>query len=165
MATMATIPMTTGYSPQCWRYRLECSLQKKSKGLKADELRTIVLMEADLNMCLKTVFGHRMMRNAEHSPEYPQSQFGSKRGSRAIEAVRLKRACYDNSRLLRDPSVMMTTDLHSCYDRIVHSIASLTARKHGVQMQPITMMLETLRQSINMVRTAYGDSDRTYGSE
>ena len=105
MTTMVTIPLVTGYSPERWRYRLERSLQKKGKGLKANELRTIVLMEADLNMALKTVFGFRMMRNEEFSSEYPDSQFGSKRGSRAIEAVRLKRACYDNTRFMRDSSV------------------------------------------------------------
>ena len=65
---------------------------------------------------------------------------------------------------MQDSSVFVTTDLHSCYDRIVHTVASLTARRHGVEMSPIIMMLETLRKSINLVRTAYGDSDRTYCS-
>ena len=66
---------------------------------------------------------------------------------------------------MREPHVMITTDLHSCYDRIVHNVAGLVCQKHGVQDSPIQMLVDTLRNSVNNVRTAYGDSDRSYKSE
>ena len=121
---MVSIPVETGYVPQRWRHRLECSLEKKGKRLRPDELRTIVLLEGDYNQCLKLIFGKRMMRNSEHSPDYPASQYGSKRGSRAIDAVRLKRMALDIIRLNRQPASIITTDLHSCYNRIVHTVGA-----------------------------------------
>ena len=74
---MTSLPAETGYSPTRWRQRLECSLEKKGKRLRPDELRTIVLLEGDYNQCLKLLFGKRMMRNSECSTDYPSSQFGS----------------------------------------------------------------------------------------
>ena len=122
------------------------------------------MLEGDYNQCLKLIFGRRMMRNSEHSPDYPASQFGSKRGSRAIEAVRLKRMSLDIIRLTRQPASIITTDLHSCYDRIVHTVGALSARKNGVQHEPIKMMIDTLQQSTNTIRTAFGDSERSHNS-
>ena len=161
---LTSLPVETGYSPKRWCQRLECSLEKKGKRLRPDELRTIVLLEADYNQCLKLIFGIRMMRNAEHSTEYPAAQFGSKRGSRPIEAVRLKRMTLDIIRLNRRPASIITTDLHSCYDRIVHTVGALSTRKHGVQNEPIRMMINSLQNSTNSIRTAYGDSDLSHKS-
>ena len=161
---LTSLPVETGYSPKRWCQRLECSLEKKGKRLRPDELRTIVLLEADYNQCLKLIFGKRMMRNAEHSTEYPAAQFGSKRGSRPIEAVRLKRMTLDIIRLNRRPASIITTDLHSCYDRIVHTVGALSTRKHGVQNEPIRMMINSLQNSTNSIRTAYGDSDLSHKS-
>ena len=160
---LVSIPVETGYAPIRWRNRLECSLQKKGKGLKPEELRTIVLLEADYNQCVKLIFGKRMMRNSEYSSDYPTSQYGSKRGAKAIEAVRLKRMSLDVIRLNRQPAAMITTDLHSCYDRIVHTVGALSSRKNGVQPEPIRMMIDTIQNCTNSVRTAYGDSERSYG--
>ena len=161
---MTSLPVETGYSTIRWRQRLECSLEKKGKRLRPDELRTIVLLEGDYNQCLKLIFGKLMMRNSEHATDYPASQFGSKRGSRSIEAVRLKRMALDLIRLNRQPASIITTDLHSCYDRIVHTVGALSARKNGVQPQPIQMMIDTLQKSTNTIRTGFGDSDLSHSS-
>lgn len=163
-AKLTSLPAETGYSPNRWKKRLECSLEKKGKRLRPDELRTIVLLEGDYNQCLKLIFGKRMMRNSEFAPDYPASQFGSKRGSRSIEAVRLKRMSLDMIRLYRKPATIITTDLHSCYDRIVHSVGALSARRNGVQPEPIRMVVDTLQHSENTIRTGFGDSDRAHYS-
>ena len=102
------------------------------------------MLEADYNQCVKLIFGKRMMRNSEYSSDYPTSQFGSKRGAKAIEAVRLKRMTLDVIRLKRQSAAMITTDLHSCYDRIVHTVGALCSRKNGVQEEPIRMMIDTI---------------------
>ena len=123
---MVSLPTESGYSPTRWKNRIECSLEKKGKRLRPNELRIIVLLEADYNQSMKLVFGKRMMRNSELSTDYPNSQFGSKRGAKAIEAVRLKRMTLDLIRMTRQPATIITTDLHSCYDRIVHTVGALS---------------------------------------
>ena len=163
LSKLVSLPTESGYSPIRWRSRIECSLEKKGKRLRPDELRTIVLLEADYNQSMKMIFGRRMMRNSEVSTDYPASQFGSKRGAKAIEAVRLKRMTLDIIRLNRQPATIITTDLHSCYDRIVHTVGALCSRKQGVREEPIKMMIDTIQNCTNSVRTAFGDSDRSYG--
>lgn len=104
-----------------------------------------------------------MTRNCEFSTDYPTSQFGSKRGAKSIEAVRLKRMTLDLIRMARQPATIITTDLHSCYDRIVHTVGALSARKQGVSIEPIQMMIDTIQNCSNSIRTAFGDSERSYG--
>ena len=137
--------------------RLECLLEKKNRELRLDDLRTIVLLEADYNQCVKLIFGKCI--------KYPESQYGTKRGTRAIEAVRLKRMSLEMIRLNRQPAVFMTTDLHSCYDRIVHTVASLSSQKYGIQPEPIKMLIYSIQHSTSNIRTGLGDSERTYSSD
>lgn len=145
---LTSLPVESGFHPNQLCQRLECSLEKKDKRLRSDELRIINLLEADYNQCLKLIFGKRMMRNAEFSNEFPTSQFGSKRGSRAIEAVRVKRMTLDIIRL----------------NRLVHMVGALSTRKHGVQIEPIRILINSLQNSTNIIRTAHDDSDLSHKS-
>ena len=48
-ATLCHIPYSTGYSPLEWGKSVSVMIQKKGKGNKAEDLRTIQLMEAPFN--------------------------------------------------------------------------------------------------------------------
>ena len=99
-----------------------------------------------------------------NAQKIPSSQFGSKRGSRSIEAVRLKRMTLYLVRLNRQPATIITTDLHSCYDRIVHTVEALSSRKHGVQNEPIRLLIDSLQNSTSTIRTVYGDSELSHNT-
>jgi len=58
---------------------------------------------------------------------------------------------------------MASSDLKSCYDRIVHTAASLSMQRVGISPQIVKTMFETIQQCEHKIRTAYGDSTSTYG--
>lgn len=42
-------------------------------------------------------------------------------------------------------------------------MGALSSRKLGVSIEPIQMMIDTIQNCSNSIRTAFGDSDRSYG--
>ena len=58
---------------------------------------------------------------------------------------------------------MCACDLKSCYDRVVHSAASIALQRVGVPLSVVQCMFGTIQELIHQVRTAYGCSEETYG--
>ena len=56
-------------------------------------------------------------------------------------------------------------DLKSCYDRIVHSFAALAMRRAGAAESATISMFDTIQKLKHQVRTAFGDSEETFGGE
>ena len=104
---------------------MDCTLVKKANSFRVDRLRTIVLFEADFNFVNKAV-SRKLARMAESKRSLTPEQYGSRKNHRAIEHVLNKRLCMDLLRQERIPVIIAPTDLKSCYDRICHSIASLS---------------------------------------
>ena len=59
----------------------------------------------------------------------------------------------------------MSNDAKSCYDRILHSIASLAMQRQGVAPENIICMFTTIQNLRHTVRTAFGDSDKSFKQE
>ena len=55
--------------------------------------------------------------------------------------------------------------LKSYYDRIVHSFAALAMRRAGAAELATVSMFKTLQKLRHKVRTAFGDSDESFGGE
>ena len=63
-AAMASIPATTGYTPERWTHGLNVLIPKKSNDSRVTKMRTILLYEADFNQNSK-LLGKKMMAAAE----------------------------------------------------------------------------------------------------
>jgi hypothetical protein len=70
---------------------------------------------------------------------------------------------YDQLRQLKWPGVLCSNYLKSCYDRIVHYIASLCLQRQGLQESEVVCMFSTLQNLEHQICTAYGDSSESYG--
>ena len=57
--------------------------------------------------------------------------------------------------------ILCSNDAKSCYDRIIHSIASMAMQRLGLPIEPITCMIVTIQQMEHYIRTGFGDSDAT----
>ena len=57
--------------------------------------------------------------------------------------------------------ILCSNDAKSCYDRIIHSIASIAMQRLGLPPEPITCMLLTIQEMEDIIRTGFGDSDLT----
>ena len=161
-ATMSAIPYSSGYSPSRYRNSVNTMLKKKHNKIAADQLRTILLLEADFNHLNKKL-GRDLMWHAEKHQLIAPEQFGSRKHHSCIDQVLVKRLYYDSLRFSRTNGFLCSNDAKACYDRIVHSIASLAMQRVGMPLPPIECMLKTLQQMTHYIRTAHGISTQTYG--
>jgi hypothetical protein len=162
--SLLNILLKSGYSPSRWRKGLNVMLLKKPGCYDPATFRTILLYEADFNFVLK-MMGRRMMRNAERASLIAPEQFGSRKNHTAICQVVNKVLTYDVSRLRHSPAAMCSNDAKSCYDRVVHSIAKASMMRLGTPSVAIDLMFETIQRLKHFIRTAYGDSEISFGGD
>jgi hypothetical protein len=163
---LASIPVLTGGSPQHWHQAMNAWILKKPNEFRVSKMRTILLYDAMFNQNNKWI-GRSAMRHAEElqqnisspalQPLAPE-QFGSRKAHHPMDQCLNKRLTFDLSRQLHRPMALCSNDAKSCYDRVVHSIASLCLQRIGCSKPAATSMFETLQHLRHHVRTQYGDS-------
>ena len=134
--TFATIPVLTGHCHVAWRK----AIPKKADSILVEKLRIIVLFHALLNMTNKKL-GREMIYHAETLGLIPQEAYGSRRSHRAVECGLNKVLTADLSRQRRSALSICNNDAVSCYDRILHSVASLCMQRLGVPQQSCHLLL------------------------
>jgi Reverse transcriptase (RNA-dependent DNA polymerase) len=157
-ALMAHIPYRTGYTPIRWQEGRGVMLLKEAGNYNAEKMRTILLLPPDFNFNNK-LFGRQLMYHAEQHGLIAPEQYGTRKNLSAIEHCVNKRLTFDLIRQEKRPAVLCSNDAKGCYDRIVHSVASLCMQQLGMPIQPIVSMFSTLQQMRHHIRTAYGDSE------
>jgi hypothetical protein len=104
--------------------------------------------------------GGEMVANAERLKQIPWEVYGGCKRHRAIECATNKVLTMDIARLEHRTMALCSNDAKSCYDRILHAIASICMRRVGVPKEMCQMMFGTLAQVDHYVRTNFGDSTR-----
>jgi len=84
-------------------------------------------------------------------------------GRSAIEHVLNRKLVFDYCAYKKQAYSLCSCDLKGCYDRIVHSAASLALQRIGISQAKITSMFGTIQQLIHKIRTVFGDSQDLYG--
>ena len=105
-----------------------------------------------------------MMINAIEHNAIPESQY-SKKGSRAIEGVLVKVLFFDYLRLNKINGAFAAMDLMQCFDRMAHPVSALCSQRVGISKNITTTMISTITSMQHYIRTAYGDSDSSYGGD
>jgi hypothetical protein len=136
-------------------------LLKKAGVLNIERLRTIVLYEADFNFFNKSV-GRQVMDNAITNNIMAEEQYSKPKCSAQDQSIN-RRLIFDLVRHTRQTMALASSDLQSCYDRIVHNAASLAMQTAGISQETIRAMFQTIQLCEHKVRTAYGTSDLSYG--
>ena len=164
IASMVSIPFETGYSPHRWRQSVNVHLLKKAGEYSPAKQRTIHLIEAGLSEGCKIIFSRRMMWRAKELALIPNDQF-AKKNSTASDAALLSVLLFDHMRLTRTSGISIANDLNSCYDRMVHTVASLALRRLGAPKSAVRCMSRCIQYMRHHIRTAYGDSKEYYGGK
>ena len=159
--TMANIPYASGYTPQAWTKLTDVLIPKKNDSSLVEKLRIIVLFHAMFNMNNKRI-GRAMVANAERLHQLPWEIYGGRKRHQAIECATNKVLTMDIARLEHRSTAVCSNDAKSCYDRILHAIASICMRRVGVAPETCKMMFGTLAQVDHYVRTNFGDSSTSY---
>lgn len=132
-------------------------MEKKVGSHLVSKLRSILLLEADMNKANKIIYGERMMNNIRRYQLMPEEIFSEKNRT-ADDGALAKILFFDIGRQLRTPSAIASVDASNCYDRIAHAIASLVFQAFGVDQSAAVSMLSTIQEMSYFLRTAYGDS-------
>ena len=138
-------------------------LLKKQNDKRAEKLRTILLLEADFNHLNKKL-GRDLMAQAEKYQLIAPEQFGSRKRHSSIDQVLVKRLYYDALRLSRTNGFLCSNDAKACYDRILHSVASIAMQRIGMPLGPIKCMLQALQGMKHYIKTSHGISTSSYGA-
>jgi len=160
MTWVMSIPMMTGFSPKLYQQMTACFLEKKPGVLRINKMRTIWLIDCVFSSSCK-ILARRTYRAAVKHNQLAKEDFGGRKGiSAAMQAVNL-RISMDIPLQKRSPTTVTAVDLVSCYDRIIHAIASICLRRLGHRRGPVVCRFSTV-QNLNVnVRTAFGDSTMT----
>ena len=159
---MARIPIATGYTPKRWNRCVDSMLPKKPNEWRPEKLRLTALLMPDFNHNNK-ILGRAAMRWAEGRHSLAMEQYGSRKKLSAAKHALNKRILLDILRTQKRPGVICANDAKACYDRILHFAAYVSLRKAGLTQEAATSMINPIRQLTHTIRTAYGDSNTTYG--
>jgi len=160
---MVDITLMSGYSPARWRIGLNVMIPKKLGDFHVEQLRTILLYDAEFNALLKWL-GHLIMARAEELKVLAPEQYGSRHGLAAIYQSLNMQLTFDIIRQWRIPAAVCSNDAKACYDRIVHAFASLAIQRLGVPIGPIQVMFATIQQLQHHIRTIHGDSETSFSA-
>ena len=161
-AAITSIPLITGYCPVAWQKAVDIMIPKKQSSVHVTKLRIIVLFHATFNMINKTI-GRLMVQRADALGLIPAEAYGSRPGHRSNICALNKVLTYDIIRQRRIPAALCSNDAMSCYDRIVHAIASICMQRLGIAPSTCQLMFGTLQHLQHHVATAYGMSTEHYG--
>ena len=159
---MTSLPYELGFPLPRTTQSINVSLLKKGKGCTPSDLRTIWLMEADLNAGSKIHFVSRMINSTALNNNAIQPSQYAKKGSRAIEAAIVKILYFDHLRQNKKPGVFFASDLMQYFDRMAHPVCSLVSQRLGVHPSVVQCMLLAIQRMEHRVRTGYGDANETY---
>ena len=163
-ARLMSIPYESGYSLKRWQESLNVSLLKKQEKFTPEDLRTIWYIEADCNGGAKIHFARRMMHRAVDNNLLSDSQYAQP-GKRAIEAALVKVLFFDHLRISKTPGTLTMNDLMQCFDRMTHNACAIATRRFGVNPFVVQSMITTIQKMRHFIRSAYGDSRRSYGDD
>jgi hypothetical protein len=104
-----------------------------------------------------------MMKDEEAYKQLAWEQYGSREGKNAIEQALNKVISFDLIRQAQMDAAMCSDDAKSCYDRIIHSIASILMQQQNIPASACICVLTVLQNLHHTVRTIYGDSKSGYG--
>jgi hypothetical protein len=138
-------------------------IPKEQTSKHVSKLRIIVLFHTLFNLINKRV-GRSMIHRALDTHQLPDEAYGGVPGRRANICVLNKVLMYDLIRQRRRVAAICSNDATSCYDRIIHVVASICMQRLGVDATTCEVMFGTLQELQHFVTTAYGRASSSYGA-
>lgn len=141
------LPFLNGLPYQRWSSFLNVMTSKEENNRRVDKSRSLILGEGDWNLGGRIFINRKTMKNAETTNQIPCEHYGERKGFKSTDAVLNKRLALDNIRLARRPAAITSTDVAHCYDRMVHNYISMNARRLGVPISILLVLLRPLQES------------------
>lgn len=162
-ASLSSIPFMAGFSPSQWQEATDVMIPKKKSSRHVQKLRIIVLFDAMFNMVNKRI-ARQMIQRAQDYKLLPNEAYGGVPRRCATTCSLNKVLAMDLIRIEKRTATVCSNDAKSCYDRIVHTVASICMQRLGVAAETCFTMFNTLQELNHHVRTAYGERASGYGA-
>jgi hypothetical protein len=122
-AAIVSITALTGYCPKRWFEAIDVMIPKKTNSKHVQKLRIVVLFHSLFNMLNKKV-AQQATQSAIKLDAIPSEAY-AKPGFCSNDCGLNKELTYDISRQQKTPAALCSNDAKSCYNQIVHAIASI----------------------------------------
>jgi hypothetical protein len=146
-----------------WSRGLSVMLEKTLGVTLVKKLRAILLMEGAFNATNKTIYGVRIMSNAQRHHLMPEEIF-SEKNQMADNGTLCKTLFYNITRQAQVLAAIVSVDVSNCYDRIAHAMASLIFQAFGVPLTAVETMLGAIENMKFFLHTGFGNSKSFAGS-
>ena len=100
-------------------------LEKSLGKILVEKLRAILLLKANFNALHKIIFNGRILPTLERNNIIPSEIIGGGKSQSAPHVALNKKLIADISNQIKLLSIVISANTTNCYDRVVHSFASL----------------------------------------
>jgi hypothetical protein len=159
---VATASLEGGISLERWLNSIMTMIEKQPGCPRTNKLRVIHVYETHYNLLLKIIWARRLVWHVHDLDKINEGQAGSRPGRNAIDVVIQKEMQYLYATLTRTGLATMDNEIKSCYDRIICNMAMMVSHHYGVTREAESMQAETLQKMLFRIRTAIGDSKKSY---
>jgi len=162
LVTYYNIILKHTYYPKRWEKILDVMLNK-GKGMILGKLRTITLIEADIQYIMRIILNDGNTERIENDDRFSKSNYGSRKNYAIESALLEKRLIFDNSVFTGEKNIYHLTDLKSCYDRQLVNIGALIEESIGVNRNGLKLITKIIPRWKHHICTAFGISESYYG--
>ena len=145
-----------------WKKVNTALLLKDAGKPKIHRMRTIHIIEAELQFISKSTYVQQMMNNAEKLKLITDEQYGGRKYRQAQTAV-LNKVLYGNiSMQSRVSWACIDDDACACYDRILPCLSAVEGRKWGLSYDEAVFTTKVLQNQVFSIKTSTGITTNTY---
>ena len=160
---MSILPLQYGFASKRWTKAIQIMLKKKPGMPLVNRLKGIIILKANYNWVLCTIWGKRLFQNATEMKTLMTAQQAQPE-NQSITAVLNKILPYDLLQLTRQSGGSLDNDVKGCYNRIVHPHAMMCYRRMGLPKSAATMFTTILQNTIYKLKMGHGISAKIYMS-
>ena len=163
-ARIISIPFKHGLTLPQWTSAVQVVLEKTKGCARIEKLHVMQLLEVDLNMALRIIFGHCLIHWADDCGTIPLSQRSSRPNRSSTDAILLKQLSYDGLAILQKSAIFFNNDCKAAFDQMIASLGGIALRCLGASTNAVSTLLNTLQQMRYKVRTSLGISEASFSN-
>lgn len=157
------LSLSLGYIPERWRRTVTVLIEKKAGSPKIHRLRTIHLVEPEVQFLSNFYWSKRFLRFCELQENHlTPNQYGARKETLAASAIVRTQVQWDISRMNNIPLASHLADARANFDRNLSHIVGKALLKRGFPKRVVRYYRDFLNLQIFLIRTGYGISEGTY---
>ena len=164
LVTYYNILIKNRYYSKRWLKILDTILEK-GKGMILGKLRTIMLIEADLQYIMRIYLEDKEEEMIESDERFSKSNYRLIKNYSIETAILEKQLTFDNSLLSSKLTIYHLTDLQSCYDRQLANIGGILEESVGRDRRAMKLITKVIPNQQHYLSTVFGISESYYRGE